>query len=105
MSEPTKGQIEEAYKLAKEFVATHAREVSPLMLFPDEIANLIAHVRKQARDDALERAKAALEGERVGVSVPDDEDIAPEDEAYNRALDHGIKAIDALKDQPTGEPQ
>jgi len=54
MSEPTKGQIEEAYKLAKEFVATHAREVSPLMLFPDEIANLIAHVRKQAREDALE---------------------------------------------------
>ena len=54
MSEPTKGQIEEAYKLAKEFVATHAREVSPLMLFPDEIANLIAHVRKRALDDALE---------------------------------------------------
>ena len=84
MSEPTKEAIEEAYRLAKEFVATHAREVSPLMLFPDEIANLIAHVRKRALDDALEGA-AKLAGSHYY------------DDPYLAA------AIRAMKDQPDGE--
>lgn len=86
MSKPTKEAIEEAYRLAKEFVATHAREVSPLMLFPDEIANLIAHVRKRARDDALERAIVA-----GGIWVHADH-IAQ----FNASLR-------ALKDKPDGE--
>jgi hypothetical protein len=91
MSKPTKEAIEEAYRLAKEFVATHAREVSPLMLFPEEIANLITHVRKQARDDAAQKCHEIMMQQRA---------IAGDFDEWEHGKADGAKMCrDALKTQ------
>ena len=100
MSEPTKEAIEDMYA-ALQIAVGDGWAVLPgckdYMLTPAEILRLIAHVRKKARDDALERAKAALNDERV------DGTVSPEDTAYNTAIDHCIEALDAMKDKPDGE--
>jgi hypothetical protein len=51
MSEPTKEAIEEAAELRAKFCGN-----TTVVIFADELASIIAHVRKQARDDALEEA-------------------------------------------------
>ena len=90
MSEPTKEAIEEARAIIGRVM---------LSFEFDSVcwAKEIEAIRKKAREDALEGAKFALDDERV------DGTVSPEDAAYNAAIDHCIKALDALKDKPDGE--
>lgn len=56
MSEPTKEAIEEARKLKHQYAG-----IAKNILFDGELAHIIAHVRKQARDDALEVAASEFD--------------------------------------------
>ena len=82
------------HALAQEFINGNVTQGTTTAML---VSAIIAHVRKAARDDALEGAKAALNDERV------DGTVSPEDAAYNTAIDHCIAALDALKDKPDGE--
>ena len=98
MSEPTKEQIDEAAELCAKFCGN-----ATVVIVAHELAHSIAHVRKQARDDALEMAKKKLES--MQVIEENAVAISRYQVEHDEIIDSCIAALDALKDQPTGEPQ
>lgn len=96
MSEPTKEAIEEAAELRAKFCGN-----TTVVIFADELASIIAHVRKQARDDALEGARLKLESMRAikkNVAA-----VTRYQFEHDEVIDSCITALDALKDKPDGE--
>ena len=60
MTEPTQAQIEEA----KQMRARYSSRVS-LDVYTNELASIIAHIRREARNAALEEAATYLETKRI----------------------------------------
>ena len=99
MTEPTQAQIEEA----KQMRARYSSRVS-LDVYTNELASIIAHIRREARNAALEEA-AQLCHERMmsmryGRPVFDDEDEDDSDQWCAHGAEACRNAIRALKDQP-----
>ena len=95
MTEPTQAQIDEADKLADVF----RLDVGPYYEFTaKDVAQLIAHIRREARNAALEEAATYLETKRI---ITDNRVVCTraEIEHDDYLLGHAA-AIRALKDQP-----
>lgn len=101
MSEPTKEQIDEAREMVPIFDGYLSTVNGCPHISVHGLARLIAHVRKQARDDALEGAKKKLES----MQVIEENKIAVSryQVEHDEIIDSCIAVLEALKDQPDGE--
>jgi len=93
VTEPTQAQIEEAKQLRAKFAFRGSLDV-----YTNELASLIAHIRREARNAALEEAATYLETKRI---ITDNRVVCTraEIEHDDYLLGHAA-AIRALKDQP-----
>lgn len=101
MSEPTKEQIDEAREMVPIFDGYLSTVNGCPHISVHGLARLIAHVRKQARDDALEGARLKLESMRAikkNVAA-----VTRYQFEHDEVIDSCITALDALKDKPDGE--
>ena len=89
MSEPTKEQIAEAREMVPIFDGYLSTVNGCPHISVHGLARLIAHVRKQARDDALEEAAKICDKNARGYGA-----------AYASVCATEIRA---MKDQPSGE--
>ena len=93
VTEPTQAQIEEAVSLRCQFAHKNSQ-----IIYPQELASIIAHIRREARNAALEEAATYLETKRI---ITDNRVVCTraEIEHDDYLLGHAA-AIRALKDQP-----
>ena len=93
MTEPTQAQIEEAKQLRAKFAFRGSLDV-----YTNELASIIAYIRREARNAALEEAATYLETKRI---ITDNRVVCTraEIEHDDYLLGHAA-AIRALKDQP-----
>jgi len=99
VTEPTQAQIDEAKQLRAKFAFMGSLDV-----YTNELASLIAHVRREAANAALEKAAQLchelMMSMRYGNSVGDDEDADEFDQGRAAGAEHCRNALRALKDQP-----
>jgi len=100
MTEPTQAQIEEA----KQMRARYPSRVS-LDVYTNELASIIAHIRREARNAALEEAAKICKREEelmasAGMKHPEDSHSRDRCFARSRTAGALYNAIRALKDQP-----
>lgn len=98
MSEPTKEQIDEAREMVPIFDGYLSTVNGCPHISVHGLARLISHVRKQARDDALEAARDIVDCVRFTTTAPE-----YEGEMVEQAAQEMMRQIVELKDQPSGE--
>jgi len=94
MTEPTSNQLKEARKISEALSILSAKD----------IAVFIAHIRREARNAALEEAAQLchelMMSMRYGSPVFDGEDADDFDQGRAAGAEHCRNALRALKDQP-----
>ena len=99
MTEPTQAQIEEAKQLRAKFAFRGSLDV-----YTNELASIIAYIRREATNAALEKAAQLchelMMSMRYGSPVFDGEDADDFDQGRAAGAEHCRNSIRALKDQP-----